>query len=528
MSTSSAAVPHSEPAHTTTVTSSPHSAPVDAGSFSPASTSVSVYSPSPTLPTGSLGEGSPPTRLAVTQWAVKASRSADGHVASERRPTDTMVRSASAGTASGLGIAGFPPRLRPSHSRHMSSPHRSGSSSHDHLRRRSESPSLVKKGPAVIRVALPGAALSKEGKGGYVATDSAAPLDLGIELAPVTSTYQEAQTDASDPLETQTVPKPPETATAASEVPLPTDIPSPARPEDEPGTPYAAQVRVSVAQRVERAPSPRKGSLAELSMKRASTATTGSTAPSHAARERSSGSHAPRPVERIAPPSYDLSSVSPQSSHPSGHATDGMSVSSASSLTPASVGNGPGGQAITPGAKLALNLVSLSRRTAHVSDAPGYAWRLNLLEKLEVIMGSFLTIEEAEAVLAIGGSSAAQPKERTVRLSLSRSHRRLRADIHAPPHLQTRSNSRASSADSPTPSSEGAKETREAARDRSSFFGRVKRALPGLGALLHTLSFPLHSLTFSSVQRKRPLPLPRHRGRSSLARRSLRSRSTAL
>ena len=47
-------------------------------------------------------------------------------------------------------------------------------------------------------------------------------------------------------------------------------------------------------------------------------------------------------------------------------------------------------------------LVTLAKRTSHISNIPGYTWRLHLLEKLEIVMGAFLTISEAEDILSIG------------------------------------------------------------------------------------------------------------------------------
>lgn len=61
---------------------------------------------------------------------------------------------------------------------------------------------------------------------------------------------------------------------------------------------------------------------------------------------------------------------------------------------------------ISPG----MSLVSLAKRTSHLAATPGYGWRLHLLEKLETVMGSFLTISEAEEILGIG--SAVEDKVR--------------------------------------------------------------------------------------------------------------------
>ncbi|GAA5898180.1 hypothetical protein JCM8208_000172 [Rhodotorula glutinis] len=426
-------------------------APVDAAACSPTSPSSSVYSPSPTMRSPHEHEqasdaGSPrPRQVVVTKWGSSSSRSADGHGGDRERYAGAMSRSASAGTASGLGIAGFPPQVRATLARNSSSPGRSGTSSPD-LSRRDLASSLRARGPAVIRIELPSPSATK--KGDHVASE-AAPLDLGVELASIPSTYQETQIElpAVDGDEPVAPVEDEQHPSASVDAALPPPVPSPVHPADEPPTPYtpyAAQVRVSVAQRVERAPSPRKGSLAELSLKRSSTATTSSVSSGRAADAPIELAHGSRPAHRVAPPSYVISSVSPTTVEFPPDAS-----SPASPPAPSPVGDGPGGQRITPGAKLALNLVSLSRRTAHVSDAPGYSWRLNLLEKLEVILGSFLTIEEAEAVLSIGKTEQDKPQ--------------VGHDSHAPQATPTSSSS-----------------SSDAANHRSSFLGRVKRALPGL------------------------------------------------
>ncbi|KAL8276646.1 hypothetical protein RQP46_010914 [Phenoliferia psychrophenolica] len=54
-------------------------------------------------------------------------------------------------------------------------------------------------------------------------------------------------------------------------------------------------------------------------------------------------------------------------------------------------------------------LVTLAKRTSHISSTPGYGWRLHLLEKLEIIMGAFLTIGEAEEILSIGNGMESKP-----------------------------------------------------------------------------------------------------------------------
>ncbi|KAM0793678.1 hypothetical protein ACM66B_001107 [Microbotryomycetes sp. NB124-2] len=69
-------------------------------------------------------------------------------------------------------------------------------------------------------------------------------------------------------------------------------------------------------------------------------------------------------------------------------------------------------------ARLDLKMLSLAKRTAHLSDLPGYGWRLNLLEKLEEIMGSYLSMQEAEAILSIGDGPDKKSNRRADRKSL--------------------------------------------------------------------------------------------------------------
>lgn len=264
---------------------------------------------------------------------------------------------------------------------------------------------------------------------------SGQPLDLGIKLDPVYSTYKATVPDVS---------------VAAA---------SPARSEDPSDTPYAAQVRVSVAQRVERGPSFRKGSLAELNlehMRRGSTATTSSARSSLLARESSNeggsgsggaggaaggtGLSAPqlrppraaspggttRPIGQGLRSSYAGSTSSSNGNaapivfrrassvyipQPSPAPLPGDPAAHAAAPSPLSAPGSTPQAAIIPGTKLPMNLLTLARRTAHISDTPGYAWRLNLLEKLELIMGSFLTVADAEAILSIGNG----PEKRKVR-----------------------------------------------------------------------------------------------------------------
>ncbi|BGP52704.1 Type II inositol 1,4,5-trisphosphate 5-phosphatase [Rhodotorula sphaerocarpa] len=66
---------------------------------------------------------------------------------------------------------------------------------------------------------------------------------------------------------------------------------------------------------------------------------------------------------------------------------------------------GPGEKAppfmLKPSSKRARTLVPLGSRTTHLASTPGYADRLELLEKLEVAMDAFLRIEDAESILLV-------------------------------------------------------------------------------------------------------------------------------
>ncbi|BGP44501.1 Type II inositol 1,4,5-trisphosphate 5-phosphatase [Rhodotorula kratochvilovae] len=461
-----------------------HTPPVDAGSFSPTSTS-SVHSASHKVAPAMRDEASKgsPRLFTLPQWGIKESpRLAGTHFESP----DGMTRSVSMGGRD-AGAGGYPARLLngQGHSRNQSSPqvyatNRFAPSSPDRLPPRPESPTYVDAPVSTLAPAIPppsevtatGAPIFNKVDFSFGQTQ---PLDLGITLDSAHSTYKE----------TRTSPTLSSKAARASE-PTPTStIASPVRPEDEPGTPYAAQVRVSVAQRVERAPSFRKGSLAELNIerpnsgplfdsRRTSNATTASGA-SSMKRALSNDLSVPqlrpprapspggttRPIGQGMRSSYAGSTASSSNPAPvvfrrasSVYVPNNSSIGMTAPLLSAPIGAGPGGQLITPGAKLPLNLLSLARRTAHISDVPGYAWRLNLLEKLEVIMGSFLTIQDAEAILSIGSSA---PEKRSNRIE-----------------------SRKSQIGMPTPSSENlqqAAKSKQRAPARDSFFGRMKRVL---------------------------------------------------
>lgn len=56
---------------------------------------------------------------------------------------------------------------------------------------------------------------------------------------------------------------------------------------------------------------------------------------------------------------------------------------------------------ILPGSERSRTLLSLRQRTLHLSSLPSYGRRIDLLQKLEVTMGAFLSIEDVEAILSI-------------------------------------------------------------------------------------------------------------------------------
>lgn len=184
--------------------------------------------------------------------------------------------------------------------------------------------------------------------------------------------------------------------------------------EDEEGL-YEANVSVGVAQRVQRSASFRKASLGALlgptgphpsnqsgsslvaslnsNGERKGSADSGSSAGSQLRPPRASVSgEVPRPIGQGVRQSYAGSG-----------APTTVFRRSSSVYIPNPVAAPP--PAVTPAARLPLDLVTLAKRTAHISDVPGYGWRLHLLEKLETIMGSFLTVADAEAILSIGHGS---------------------------------------------------------------------------------------------------------------------------
>lgn len=180
-------------------------------------------------------------------------------------------------------------------------------------------------------------------------------------------------------------------------------------PRDDDEGLYEANVSVGVAQRVQRAASFRKASLGSLLAPNANqptnlngsslvadrkgSADSGSSVSSHLRPPRTSvAGETPRPISQGLRQSY-AGSVAPTA----------VFRRSSSVYVPNPVAAPP--PTVTPAARLPLDLVTLARRTAHISSVPGYGWRLHLLEKLETIMGSFLTIQDAEAILSIGHGS---------------------------------------------------------------------------------------------------------------------------
>ncbi|GAA5972690.1 hypothetical protein JCM11641_002975 [Rhodosporidiobolus odoratus] len=287
-------------------------------------------------------------------------------------------------------------------------------------------------------------------------------LDLGINLEPVYSTYKASKS-------TPNVASP---ANASAE---------------ETDTPYAAQVRVNVAQRGEKAPLVRKGSLVEFGVddRRESQATTSSRSSigekgSHEGAINTPRARPPRPASpngTTRPVGQGLRSSYSGSttSHTGGNPPNSLRRSSSVYVPkpaplpatfapplPASVIVPTPGQApqaaILPGSKLPLNLLTLARRTAHISDTPGYAWRVNLLEKLELIMGSFLAVADAEAILSIGNG----PEHRKASLANSRK-------------------SQIGMANTPGLDSSRPKSKSRATAEPKTFFGRMKRALSNPG-----------------------------------------------
>ncbi|BGP28565.1 Type II inositol 1,4,5-trisphosphate 5-phosphatase [Rhodotorula toruloides] len=444
---------------------------LDGASYSPASThSSQAKKLTPAM--RAEGRDGSPRLFTVPQWSAKDSprsaysASTDGHYGSL-----DMARANSRGVMSDVGYEPLSPTSK-GHSRTQSSPHfkANGSPTMQRLYRPESPTSATPPTPQQVHtpseVTATGAPIFNKVDFSF---GSQPPLDLDITLnSPSYSTYEATSAPLARSASADVVHTPP----------LP-----PASKDDVPGTPYAAEVRVSVAQRVEKAPSFRKASLAELNAerpasrplfedyRRPSSATTGSGSSSIRNGSQDLGVPRLRPPRASSPGGTNRaigqglrSSYAGSSISVSGVATASFFRRASSVYVPnspggltavavTSVGAGPGSQKITPGAKLPLNLLTLSRRTAHVSDVPGYAWRLNLLEKLELIMGSFLRIEDAEAILSIGNSSEKKKK---------------------------RSESRKSQIGMPTPSSDSLRQPEENAKKVSepkSFFSRMKRVL---------------------------------------------------
>ncbi|GAA5991111.1 hypothetical protein JCM5350_006668 [Sporobolomyces pararoseus] len=126
----------------------------------------------------------------------------------------------------------------------------------------------------------------------------------------------------------------------------------------------------------------------------------------------------------------------------------------------------PLSRTITPASKGTMNLITLARRTTHLADVPGYGWRLNLLEKLEVLTGSFIAIRDAESILAIGsGQQATAAASNASKLESRKSQIFLPAATSPKdPHKLTK-----------------AKSSKVKADDKS-FFGKMRRALSNPGA----------------------------------------------
>lgn len=266
-------------------------------------------------------------------------------------------------------------------------------------------------------------------------------------------------------------------------------------PRDDDEGLYEANVSVGVAQRVQRAASFRKASLGALLAPngnqptnlngsslvpsvadRKGSADSGSSAGSHLRPPRASVSgETPRPIGQGLRQSY-AGSVAPTA----------VFRRSSSVYVPNPVAAPP--PTITPAARLPLDLVTLARRTAHISSVPGYGWRLHLLEKLETIMGSFLTIHDAEAILSIGHGS-----EKKVSSSLRRSASRAAANFISFVQSNKRSESRKSQIGMPTstPRSRPAPVPKIKAPEKSSFFTKMKRALSAPGSHDHPREFSL-------------------------------------
>ncbi|GAA5949689.1 hypothetical protein JCM3765_002756 [Sporobolomyces pararoseus] len=126
----------------------------------------------------------------------------------------------------------------------------------------------------------------------------------------------------------------------------------------------------------------------------------------------------------------------------------------------------PLSRTITPASKGTMNLITLARRTTHLADVPGYGWRLNLLEKLEVLTGSFIAIRDAESILAIGnGQQTTATATNASKLESRKSQIFLPAATSSKdPHKLTKAKSS------------------KAKADDKSFFGKMRRALSNPGA----------------------------------------------
>ncbi|GAA5828222.1 hypothetical protein JCM11251_002642 [Rhodosporidiobolus azoricus] len=495
-----AAPPRPAPPSTFGLATQLRTPPLDGASFSPTSTGTdsAPRSPqhsqkvTPAMKADGSAAGSP-RLFTMPQWGAKESprgKSEDGHAASHGSPHSS--RSGMDEFAEGGG-GRYPVHVKKGlHVRNKSSPQSYGSNrlptTSPHRPPRPDSPARVEKAPPVPLPPPVPRPSEHTATGAPVfnkvdfSFGSQPPLDLGIKLDPVYSTYK-----------------------ASKSTP---DVSSPAGKSEGEDTPYAAQVRVSVAQRVERAPSFRKASLAELNLdgmhRRASQATTSSNRSSLTNRDSNSGVNdggsgglaAPqlRPPRAASPngiarpygqgmrSSYAGSTTSSNggnapaapvvfrrassvyipnpSSAPPAAVTAGLPSSSSAAGIVSAPGQTPQ-SAILPGSKLPLNLLTLARRTAHISDVPGYAWRLNLLEKLELIMGSFLTVADAEAILSIGNG----PEKRKTNRSESR-----KSQIGMPSSFNL--------------DEEIAKQTKHRASktpEPKTFFGRMKRALSNPG-----------------------------------------------
>ncbi|GAA5856182.1 hypothetical protein JCM8547_000808 [Rhodosporidiobolus lusitaniae] len=475
-----AAPPRPAPPSTYGLATQLRTPPMDSTPFSPTTTDSSVRSTQKTPPAmRDDGKNASPRLFTMPQWKESSPRtgSNDGHsMGSPHSARSGMDGSGWQGDEA--GVRGYSAQVKKSlHNRTRSSPQAPAGNrfktDSPHRPPRPDSPAREKTTtplpppiPRPTETTATGAPVF-----GDFSFSSGQPLDLGIKLDPVYSTYRASQSNPKD----------------AS----PGNIASPAKSDDANDTPYAAQVRVSVAQRVERAPSFRKGSLAELNLdhlRRGSQATTNSSRSSLLQRDNSNdgtGLSAPqlrqprapspggttRPIGQGLRSSYAGSTTSSNGGaapivfrrassvyvpNPSPGPSVPLSLNATSSgLVPTP---GPTPQsAILPGSKLPLNLLTLARRTAHISDVPGYAWRLNLLEKLELIMGSFLTVADAEAILSIGNGPE---KRKTNRLESRKSQ------IGLPQSYQAESPKLKQKAKAP---------------ESKGFLGRMKRALSSSG-----------------------------------------------